>query len=94
MEQTFESKSNRKEISRRLGLSCISLLLVVVFTVTAGSNAVARIVAGAREVNSLVAWYVRSDQWRADARAYLTYAEFLFCPNSDAGSRLDEDEDE
>ena len=36
--------------------------------------------------------YVRSGQWRIDAKIYATEAEYLLCPTSGAGARLEFDE--
>jgi len=94
MKRTVETQAGPSAIIRRLGFGCLSLLLVVAITAMAESNAHTKLWADAKEAGSLVVWYVQSDQWRADARTYLTYAEYLFCPRSGVECRLDLDEDE
>lgn len=61
-------------------LGCI-LPLVLVATLTADNY-------------SLITWYVRSGQWRADVREYLMDAEYVLCPKSGVGARMELDEDE
>lgn len=94
MRTIHKTKAEPRTNIRRLWFGCLSLLFIIAFTAMAGSNAFSKISAGAKEVRSLVVWYVRNDQWRADARAYLTYAEYLLCPTSGIEYRLEFDEDD
>ncbi|MFO1513853.1 MAG: hypothetical protein U1F83_13205 [Verrucomicrobiota bacterium] len=94
MKNIIETTFGKNAITRRFWIGCLSLLTGATLTAMAGSNALAKIWRGAKEARSLVVWYVRSDEWRADARAYRTYAEFLFCPSSGVENQLEFDEEE
>ena len=64
------------------------VLLSFLFTAMAQCSVFPKLAAEAEEACSTVVWYVQGGYWREDVKTYLTHAENVLCPNSDAASRI------
>jgi hypothetical protein len=94
MKQHLENIGVRVAVVRRLLVGGVSLLLVALFAAMDGTGTIASVSTSVRQAHVLAIWYVRSGQWRTDAKACVTQAEYVFCLTSGAGARLDFDPDE
>ena len=94
MKRSLERKAKRVGLVRGLWFGCVGLAFILMFTALARAQTFSEILTGAKELPSLVSWYARSGQWRADVRNYLAQAEFVLVPNSEAGARLEFDDDD
>lgn len=94
MKKSLARKAKRVGLVRGLWFGCVGLAFILMFTALARAQAFSEILTGARELPALVSWYAQSGQWRVDVRNYLTQAEFVLVPNSEAGARLEFDDDD
>ena len=86
MKRLFTRNERQAAISRRWCAGGVGLLLIMAFAAMAQTKIVSRISASMEEARSVTAWYWQSGQWRADVSTYVTYAEYLFCPQTGAGA--------
>ena len=94
MKKNFETKAKQAAIARWRRIGIVSLLLALVFAAMAEGRTISGIADSTKSTCSLLTWYVRSGEWRADASPYVAQFEYVFFPNSGAGARIDLDLDE
>lgn len=80
--------------TRRLGIGMSCLLLVAAFAALAREPAFSKVAMSVKRAHPVVAWCLRADQWRSDLNSLVTQAEFLLCPESGAGARINLETDE
>ena len=79
---------------QQLWPGCFGLLLLSVLALAVERNAFAPLAAETKETYATVVWYVQGGYWRDDVEIYLAHAENVFCPNSNAASRISLEDDE
>jgi hypothetical protein len=94
MKKLLETEKPGVLATRRPGIGFIGLILVATAAVLPGNPLFATVSFYAKRVHSNAAAYLRADQWRAEVNSFVTDVEYLFCPESGAGARINLETDE